>query len=143
VFIELGPVACDDVRSWSRFARRLVAELRLEPAELEGIATDDFLNAWTRLIEKFDRQIGECGQEFRWSTEFDDDQAEYLLHGLERGLRSPALGQLVTATEMAAYASFTLHLVQALVDGLIANDRNCEHYCDLINESIRRGTRSA
>jgi hypothetical protein len=141
MLLELGPVSDQDVRQWSRLARRIVIELRADPAELDGIATDELLSAWSRLIDGWSKatlpagHLGTTG-EFRCSEILDDEFAEYLLHGLASCLGSKALCDLMTDEEMTNHAGFTLHLAEALVDGLMAEDRQCEHYADQVRAAL-------
>ena len=37
MLLELGPVEPADVQQWVRFARRMVCELRLDPADLHAL----------------------------------------------------------------------------------------------------------
>lgn len=118
--LELGPTAAGDVRDWARFARRLVCEMRVDPADLAGVASPDFLTAWADLIDSLDRHAANSGEMFRWSSPLDVELGEFLLHGLHRCVHSESLGNRVTAPERERHSAFTLHLIQAFVDGLTA-----------------------
>lgn len=127
MLIELGPVAAVDVEHWAKFARRVLAEVRTEPADLDGFITDDLLRQWSTLIERWaDRARG--GEQFRWSESLDCEVAEYLLHGLERCLQSPSVRNRITPDEYEAHRPFTMHLVSAFVVGLEGEGRCHEEY---------------
>ena len=51
-------------------------------------------------------------------------------------LCSPTVGNLVTDQEIAETAGFTMHLIDALVTGLVAEDRQCEHYADRLRSAL-------
>lgn len=136
MLLELGPVDAGEVQQWVRFARRMVCELRVDPADLDGVATPDFLDECTRLISSWEQTIVLDGAQFRWSEPLDCEFAEYLLHGLVRCLRSPGLAQRATSDELAANEPFVMHVVQALVDGLAAEGSGPEHLCDQVRASL-------
>ena len=136
MLLELGPVEPADVQQWVRFARRMVCELRLDPADLTGVATPDFLDECTRLMGSWEQTIVLEGASFRWSEPLDCEFAEYLLHGLVRCLRSPGLAERATHQELIANEPFSMHVVQALVDGLAAEGSGPEHLCDQVRASL-------
>ena len=72
MLLELGPVAGEEVQRWSRTLRRIVIELRNDPCELEGIATDDLLSSWTRLVDRWPDSDTEPAS-FRWSESIDSE----------------------------------------------------------------------
>ena len=132
---ELGPVAADAVECWSRTARRLVLELRTDPAELAEVATPDLLDGWSILIDRWSREAS-ADRTFRWSAAIDDDQAEYLLHGLEQCLRFGDLGHLLTEDDVRRNREFTVHMVDSMIDGLEIEGRHCEHFFDEMRELL-------
>jgi hypothetical protein len=136
MLLELGPVPSDDVQQWARFVRRMICELRVDPADLDGVATTDFLDACTRLIDDWalDAVLGE--PEFRWSQNIESEKAEYLLHGLDRCLHSAGLAERATPDELSAHHPFMMHVVQALVDGLTAEGSCHEQLCDQVRVSL-------
>jgi hypothetical protein len=136
MLLELGPVATSDVQQWARFARRTVCELRVDPADLTGIATPDFLDQCSQFIDRLERDAERAGRQFRWSETVDAELAEYLLHGVDRCLRSPRVSQLTTAVELVAHKPFMMHIVQSLVDGLSAEGRCSQHLCDQVRASL-------
>lgn len=117
MLLELGPVPADLVEGWTRFARRMVCELRLDPAELAPLAVPDLLGPWGDLIDQWARSAARA-ESFRWSSELDDEVAEFLLHGYERFLHSDALRDRATRSELTEHRGFSLHVAQAFVDGL-------------------------
>lgn len=129
---ELGPFPADDVQHWSRTARRVMLELRAVPDTEAGPAPldDDLLDSWGRFIERWATEATRCDGPFRWSDTIDDDQAEFLLHGLEQCLHHPQARCSLTCDEIARHRRFTVHLVEALIDGLQMEGRSSEHFAD-------------
>ncbi len=135
MLVELGPVAATDVQGWARFARRVIVELRVKPGDLEGIATDDLLGQWSKLVDEWsDTAAGT--DTFRWSRTLDTELGEFLLHGLDRCFHSPAVNAMITAEESHAHRGFTVHVFQAFVDGLDSEGVAHEHYADQIRASL-------
>ena len=99
--------------------------------DLEGIATEDLLGQWSKLIDAW--ALASTGtDEFRWSQAIDSDLAEFLLHGLERCFHSSAVQAQVTSDEYRVYRPFTLHILQAFVDGLRAEGGTHAEYVEQI-----------
>lgn len=136
MLLELGPVAASDVQQWARIARRTVCELRVDPADLAGVATLDFLDQCGLFIDRWEHDAALGQPQFRWSEHIDAELAEYLLHGVDRCLRSPRVTQLTTTVELVAHQPFMMHVVQSLVDGLSAEGRCSEHLCDQVRASL-------
>jgi hypothetical protein len=134
--VELGPFPADVVQRWTRFARRVLTEVRTEPSDLAGVATDDLLIQWSRLIDQWS-EAASATSTFRWSLRLDSEVGEYLLHGLERCLLSPTVRSRVTAGEAAAQRPFTYHVVQAFVSGLESEGRPHEHYAEQVRATLR------
>ncbi len=118
--LELGPVATGDVSDWVRFARRLICQMRVDPADLAGIASPDLLSAWSVMVDRLDEHADLSQDVFRWSEPIDVELAEYLLHGLHRCVHSKSLRSHITVAEQTKHAAFTLHLIQSFIDGLTA-----------------------
>jgi hypothetical protein len=112
----------------------MIVELRANPHDLLGIATEDLLKQWSNLVEQW--AAGSVGSSvdatFRWSKDIDSELAEFLLHGLERILHSPGVRSRITTEEMIRHRPFTMHVVQAFVDGLSAEGQTHVHYVDQI-----------
>lgn len=134
--MELGPVDASTVQMWTRFARRMVCELRVDPVDLVGVATPDFLDRCTDMIDCWERDANDGRPDFRWSAALEPELAEYLLHGIDRCLQSPTVVGRITDAERDLYEPFTMHVVQALVDGLSAEGRCSEHLCDQVRASF-------
>ena len=138
MLLDLGPVPADDLQRWSRFARRVVCELRTRPEVLQGVATDDFLGQWSNLIDAWTAcaERGGCG-DVHPSCPLDDEMAEFLLHGLERCFYSAGVTALMDPAEVPAQRQFTLHIIQSFVDGLAAQgDAPHDHYCDQVRANF-------
>ncbi len=136
MLLELGPVAAGEVQQWARFVRRMICELRVDPADLDGVATSDFLDQCTQIIDVWERDAALGEPDFRWSQNIECETAEYLLHGLDRCLRSSGLAERATQEELAAHHPFMMHVVQSLVDGLSAEGSCQEHLCDQVRASL-------
>jgi hypothetical protein len=135
MLLELGPVSAADVRSWTRFARRVLIELRVdEPDDLAGIDTEDLIERWSVLID--DWAAAASGEAFRWSRSIDSEVAEFLLHGLERCLASRQLLARITPEESQAQRPFTFHVIQSFVDGLAVEGLTHQHYADQVRGSF-------
>ena len=134
MLVELGPLPATGVHQWTRFARRVIVELRANPHDLQGIATEDMLKQWSNLIEQWAAASVDGSDEasFRWSKEIDSELAEFLLHGLERILHSTEAQARITTEESIMHRPFTMHVVQAFVDGLSAEGQTHIHYVDQI-----------
>lgn len=136
MYLELGPVPVDDLKRWSRFARRVVVELRAQPDLLPAM-NDDLLDRWGRLADEWCAAASSaCGPEVRWSAPMDDEQAEYLLHGLERCFHSPEVTALMAPDEVRGQRQFTLRIIQAFVDGLVAERCADDHYVEQLRASF-------
>jgi len=136
MLLELGPVEAAHVRQWARFTRRILCELRVDPGDLGGVATPDFLDRCTAWVDQWERNASTGDHDFRWSEWIEPEQAEYVLHGIDRCLHSDRLGERMTTAERADYVPFTMHVVQALVDGLSTEGRCSEHLCDQVRASL-------
>lgn len=136
MLLELGPVPAEDVQKWARFVRRMICELRVDPADLDGVATPDFLDACTKMIDAWDHDAAFGASDFRWSQPIESETAEYFLHGLDRCLHSAALTGRATQDELTAHRPFIMHVVQSLVDGLTAEGACHEQLCDQVRASL-------
>jgi hypothetical protein len=135
---ELGPFSAADVRCWSRTARRLVLELRSDPVTVPGIVNPDLLDAWSRLIDRWAVEAN-ADVTFRWSAHINDDQVEFLLHGLEQCLRAGHLGRYLTDDEIRRNSDFMVHLVDSMIGALRVEGRHCEHFADEMRELLAAG----
>ncbi len=139
MLVELGPLAATDVCGWTRFARRVIVELRVDPNDLEGVATDDLLKQWSALIDEW-AQVADAAEaasaQFRWSKEIDSEVAEFLLHGFERVMRSPSVQARITEEETETRRPFSLHVIGAFVGGLEVEGTTHGLYADQIRASL-------
>lgn len=136
--VELGPFPAAEVLRWTRFARRVLAEVRTDPCDLAGVADDDLLFHWGRLVDQWAEATAGVDT-FRWSLRIDCEVAEYLLHGLERCMLSPTVQARITSDEATAHRTFTYHVVRAFVGGLETEGRPHQHYADQIRATLGVG----
>lgn len=129
MLLELGPVDAAEALSWTRFARRLITEMRIDPCDLEGVIGEDLLGQWSALLDLWAAAVVTEGQStFRYSQTLEDEQAEFLLYGLTRCMTSPALRARVTAEERHDHDRFTGHVAKAFIAGLSIEGRPCDCY---------------
>lgn len=138
--LELGPLPARDVRDWSRLARRMICELRVDPGDLAGIATEDSLNTWAGLVDQWDTRASEAEADdiaFRWSGDHvDTELAEYLLHTLVITMKADVIHNQLSANDVTLHQPFTMLLVQAFVDGLSAEGSCQLHLVDQVRDSL-------
>lgn len=138
MLLELGPVPIDDVHQWSKFARRVIVELRLSATQFDGSPSDDQISGWAELVDRWDNHaVSIDTDDFRWSETLDTEMSEYLLHGLDQLLHSDHLKTRFTAEEFAMHWGFTLCVLQAFVDGLSAEGQCHEHYVDQVRDHFK------
>jgi len=135
--LELGPCPAEDALSWSKFARRIVVELRTSPTG-HSFISNDVLELWATTLEEWFRTAGACDRDepFRWSSEVEPAVAEFLLDGLDRCLHSDAVLDLCTEEELERQRPFTKLVVGAFVTGLVAEGDACQHYADQVLTSL-------
>lgn len=136
--LELGPCPIEDVRTWSRFARRIIVELRA--CHNEGLVSPDVVDMWATILDQWsttaDELVGTDDLPFRWTGDYEPEVAEFLLDGLERCLHSPKVMGWVTEDEATRQRAFTGLVVKAFVDGLAAEGQGCQQFAAQINESL-------
>ncbi|MEM7271888.1 MAG: hypothetical protein AAF547_02305 [Actinomycetota bacterium] len=136
--LELGPWPTDDAVRWSKFARRIVCELRTSPTD-DAVAPADVLDLWSRTIDRWSTEAHAALAEnrpFRLTSELEPEVVEYLLHGLDRCLHSPTVMRLITPSEAIEQRAFTMLVVRAFVDGLLAECSSCQQYADQVMTSL-------
>lgn len=135
--LELGPCPADDVLRWSKFARRILVELRSNDLA-ERVVSTDVVDLWSRTLDEWSDEAAGLADDvtFRWSTDLEPEVAEYLLHGLERCLHSPTVRGWIRPEEAREQRMFTMQVVRAFVDGLQAEGRGCQQYADQIMASL-------
>ncbi|MEM7339215.1 MAG: hypothetical protein AAF467_11235 [Actinomycetota bacterium] len=137
MLVELGPVGADEAQAWTRFARRMLCELRTNPSELASVASEDWLRQWSSMIDTWATAATTAGDgTFRWSEAIDCEQAEYMLHGVQQCIASSEFQAKITEAESEAHTPFTLHVLKAFADGLITEGRAHEHYVDQMRDSL-------
>ncbi len=135
--LELGPCPAEDVVRWSKFARRIVIELRSNPDFDE--VPPDVVDLWARTLDEWTSEAASLPDQdspFRWTSELEPEVAEFLLHGLDRCLHSPTVMSWVTPDEAREQRMFTMQVVRAFVDCLAAEGHGCQQYADQILTSL-------
>lgn len=155
--LDLGPCPVEDAVDWSTFARRILGELRTgrgdgtgpgdtglgdtAPAEPTTPAEHaDLLDQWSALIDDWLERADVCeraDQPFRWSTDIDPAQAEFLLAGLDRSLHSAAVRSLCTSEDVERQRPFTVVVVRGFIDGLASESECCRQYADQVSVSLQ------
>lgn len=115
--LELGPIDARDMERWTRFARRVLLEVRTD-VDHDTVMDLDVIDGWSRLIDAWQRTAARSEHTFRWSDQLDCDQGEYLLHGLIRGLGGQDLGELVTLDDVAEQTMVTRHVLGCFLDAM-------------------------
>lgn len=139
VLLDLGPSPAEDALRWSKFARRIVVELRTSP-DVDRAASGDLLEQWSLTIDQWSEQAIHCqeaGLPFRWVSEVEPEVAEFLLDGLNRSLHSAAVRELCTDAEVERQRPFTVLVVRSFIDGLAAEGAGCRQYADQVSASLQ------
>jgi len=138
MLFELGPLPATDVLHWTKVARRIIVELRASPDQPE-VVSSDVIDLWARTLTEWTNAAQKAvtdEQPFRWSSEFEPEVAEFLLHGLDTCLHAPELLQWITPEEAEEQRPTTLAVVRAFIDGLAAESTSCQHYVDQVLTSF-------
>lgn len=140
VLVQLGPVNPSDVDGWLRFTRRVMCDLRTQPA---GMATENsrsLITEWNHLIDEWDAALAdtEPGEDFVWRGTIDPDRAEYLLFALQRALTSPAVAASVGPDDRRDHGWFTLHVMQRFIDSLEDEGRAHAEYVEQLRATMNR-----
>lgn len=136
--LDLGPCPAEDALSWSKFARRIVVEIRSSP-DVGDEVTPALLDSWSAMIERWCETATGCneaGRPFRWVSEIEPEMAEFLMDGLDRCLHSPSIQQLCTEDEIVRQRPFTILVVRSFVNGLASEGEGCLQYADQIMTSL-------
>ena len=136
--LELGPCPAPEAKGWTKFARRVIIELRSDPEAVSQVSPD-LISLWGHYIERWSAHASEAeaeGEPFRWSETMEPEVGEFLLHGLDRCLHSSFLKQAATEAETAEHMGFTLNVVRAFVDSLTTEGKACCHYVDQVLTSF-------
>ncbi len=138
MLLELGPCPATEADGWTRFARRLIIELRSDPEAMSQVSPD-MVDLWGTYIDRWSDRAAKAeaeGTPFRWSEQIDPEVGEFLLHGLDRCLHSPFIREAATPDEAATHKPFTMTVVRAFVDGLATEGESCCHYVDQVLTSF-------
>lgn len=134
--LELGPCPAEDALSWSKFARRIVVELRTSSTGHPFVSAE-LLELWSHTLEEwFGIARNSNGEPFRWVHDVEPEVAEFLLDGLDRCLHAETVLDLCTPEEIERQRPFTALVVRTFVDGLAAEGDGCRHYADQISTSL-------
>lgn len=134
--LELGPCPAEDALSWSKFARRIVVELRTSPTGHPFVSAE-VLELWSRTLEEWFAIASRSeGEPFRWVRDVEPEVAEFLLDGLDRCLHADMVRDLCTPEEIEQQRPFTALVVRTFVDGLAAEGDGCRHYADQVLTSL-------
>lgn len=139
VLLDLGPFPAEDALHWSKFARRIVIELRSSP-DVDRATTMDLLDQWSDTIDQWSDQANRCvaaDLPFRWASDVEPEMAEFLLAGLDRSLHSQAVRQLCTEAEIERQRPFTVLVLRSFIDGLASEGEGCRQYADQVTTSLR------
>jgi hypothetical protein len=135
--LELGPCPAEDVLRWSKFARRILVQLRSDCGQ--GLVSPDVVDLWANTVDAWSSHATALDQPdlaFRWSGDMEPEVVEFLLDGLDKCLHSPTVMSWVTPEEAAEQRAFTMLIVRAFVDGLLVEGHSCQHYADEILVSM-------
>ncbi len=102
---------------------------------MADVVTQEWLDAWSSLIDRWSAEAG-AAPTFRWSAPLDDDQAEYLLHGLKQCLQLGDLDHFLTPDDIQRNREFTVLLVDSIIGGLEIEGRRCEHFADEMRDLL-------
>ena len=140
MLLDLGPCPAEDALSWSKFARRIVVELRSDPTVGETVPPG-LLESWSDTIDQWCDHANRCreaGEPFRWASEVEPEMAEFLMAGLDRSLHSTTVRELCTEDEIDRQRPFTILVVRSFLDGLNAEGEGYRQYADQVTTSLRR-----
>lgn len=140
MLLELGPLDAAAMQRWSRVARRLLLELRVDPGDLDGVIDLDFLDTWARLIDQWEATAREPSPSFHWAGQLECEMAEYLIHGLERILASDRLRELTTIDEVSDTQPITMHLIDRFCDCMCEENAGAAEFTATVRERLLAGT---
>ena len=136
--LELGPCPAREAGDWTKFARRMIVELRSDSKIMRNVSPD-LVSLWSDYIEQWSAQATRATADdipFRWSDTIEPEVGEFLLHGLDQCLHSPFLKHAATQAETDAHMGFTMSVVRAFVDSLGAEGKSYSHYVDQVLTSF-------
>ena len=122
MLVHIGPVGAAQMDGWLRFSRRVLCDLRTEPGDMGNHFAKNLLAEWNPLMDEWSAVLDdviEAGEgEFVWEGELEPDNAEYLVHSLQRTIRSATVAAWVTPEDLSNYGLITYHVLKRLIDSL-------------------------
>jgi len=117
VLVEVGPVSSDSVLAFCTYARAVLTGFgrRGRPLELP----EDVLTKFRGYLEEWER-VAAQGETFKWATDLEVDEVEYLTH-IYRGVAeetAETYRQLGKTLRPAKADEFYFALVKSLLDAL-------------------------
>ena len=142
MLVQLGPVDSKQCDGWIRFARRVLCDLRTEPGDLESSFSQNIFTEWNRLIDEWSLRLAASGPrtmgQFIWRGELEPDNAEYLLHSLQRALHSATVAARVTPEDLEDHGPVTVHVMQCLIDALESQGEAHVEYVEQLRSEVAR-----
>jgi len=136
MLIELGPVASEQVLSWTRFSRRLMMEIKTKgDTPMSAHDTADWIRAWTALIDQWAKAAANTDV-FRWSEVIDCEKAAFVVHGMEKCICSGDIWACITEGDRHQQTPFTLHVMHAFLSALEAEGAPYLHHAEQVKAAI-------
>jgi hypothetical protein len=125
---------------WLRFTRRVMCDLRTEPGDMAVGGAKTLIASWNHLLDEWHADLSDLppGQDFVWEGMLEPDQAEYLLHALQRSLRSTKVSSRVNRGDMQLHGWMTLHIMERFIDSLETEGRAHAEYVEQLRSSMSR-----
>lgn len=125
---------------WLRFTRRVMCDLRTEPGDMAVSGARTLISSWNKLLDEWHTDLSELppGQDFVWEGILEPDHAEYLLHTLQRSLRSTKVSTRVNPDDMQRNGWMTLHIMERFIDSLESEGRAHAEYVEQLRSSMAR-----
>jgi hypothetical protein len=141
--LEVGPCGAEEMLGWTRFARRIVCELRVVSSAKTAQHTTDvhegMIQQWSALVDEWSTlaaSSADAGRPFRWQSDVEPAMAEYLLDGLNRSVHSPDVACRCSGEELEAHLPMTKFVLWSFVEALEAEAGSCRHYTDQVRTSL-------
>jgi hypothetical protein len=117
-----------------------MCDLRTEPGDMAVRSARTLITSWNRLLDEWHADLTELppGQDFVWEGMLEPDQAEYLLHALQRSLRSSMVSTRVNRDDMQQNGWMTLHIMERFIDSLESEGRAHAEYVEQLRSSMTR-----
>jgi hypothetical protein len=120
VQVDIGPVAASSATAWVGYARAVLEGYGLDDDEpVDKHIGSEVVVSFRRLLDEWAR-VADRGGEFKWSTELDLEEVEYLVHAFYRiatraNAAAAARGRFYMPPEGEA---FYMSLVHGVLDAL-------------------------